>query len=68
LTGGGAERASRLLKKAHLLGPILRMGTPHARALAAAYLGYALRAPPGIWTFVSSLNESGFFSSLLEEY
>ena len=31
----------RLLKKAHLLGPILWMGTPLTRALAAAYLEYA---------------------------
>ena len=27
----------------------------------------ALRAPPGIWTFLSSLGESGFFGSLLME-
>jgi hypothetical protein len=36
-----ALSSARLLKKAHLLGPILRMGTPLARALAAAYLKYA---------------------------
>jgi len=58
------------------------MGTRHAGALAAAYRKYAwthlrwvprprvpiqrMGAPPGLWTFLSSLGESGFFSSLLE--
>jgi hypothetical protein len=53
-------------------------GYPHAGALAAAYRKYAwthlrwvprprvpiqrMGAPPGIWTFLSSLGESGFFS------
>ena len=36
---GGAP--NRLPKKAHLRGPILRTGTPRARALVAAYLEYA---------------------------
>ncbi len=53
---------NRLLKKAHLR-------RWNAQALAAAYLEYASlglpRIPPCIWTFLSSLGENGFFSSLL---
>jgi hypothetical protein len=60
--------SSRLLKKAHLRTPILRMGT--------RVLGRSLRRtwstpcstlcpPPGIWTFLSSLGKSGFFRILL---
>jgi hypothetical protein len=59
---------SRLLKKAHL-------PRCHACALAAAYLEYASLGagypsvgwvtPPCIWTSLSSLTESKFFSILL---
>jgi hypothetical protein len=31
------QAANRLLKKAHLLGPSLRLGTPRAWVLVAAY-------------------------------
>ena len=88
---------SGLLKKTHLRPPILRMGTRHARALAAPFDGlrasgsrdawtHLRRVPPAfgvppcpstalgilslskdIWTFLSSLGENRFFSSLLEE-
>jgi hypothetical protein len=65
---------NRLLKKAHLRSPSLRLGTrPLGHSLRRTGStpgptcgGYpVLRAPSGIWTFLSSLGESGFFSSLL---
>jgi len=56
---------------AHLRGPILRTGTPHARALAAAYAEYASlgrREPPCIWTLLSGLAEKRFFGCLLSPF
>ena len=39
------EQPAEKLKTAHLRGPILRMGTPKAEALVAAYREYAWTQP-----------------------
>ncbi len=73
-TGTGC--GSRLLKKAHLLGPSLRLGARcvvrpahherdefHAWTLRARRPGYS--APPCTLAFLNSLGTSGFFSILM---
>ena len=58
----GAVASSRLLKKAHLRSPSHRLGTRllgHSLRRTRSTPHSALRAPPGIWTFLSSLGESG---------
>ena len=74
--GSRVDTPSRLLKKTHLPGPILRMGTPRARAALRRTGSVRLAprpvpirqgwvTPPCIWTFLSSLGRTGFFSNRL---
>jgi len=58
--------SGRLLKKAHLRGPILQTGTPRARAaLRRTRKNASHLASPCIWTFLSSLSVNEFFGIML---